>query len=141
MKRLFLLLVLSVVVVAASAHEVRGDKSITSDDKKGGDTYIITEQNFESLMEQELPVVIDFYASWCSPCHKMMPIVESPAKEYKGRVIVGKCNVEDSEELAAMFLIRNVPTILFIKSGKLVDKQVGATDEAKLKSKIEQLLK
>ena len=141
MKRLFLLLALSVAVVAASAQEVRDDMTITPDDKKDSATYIITAQNFESLMEQGLPMVIDFYASWCSPCHKMMPIVESLAKEYEGRVIVGKCNVEDSEELAAMFYIRNVPTILFIKSGKLVDKQVGATDEAKLKAKIEQLLK
>lgn len=141
MKRLFLLLALSVAVVAASAQEVRDDMTITPDDKKDSATYIITAQNFESLMEQGLPVVIAFTTSWCSPCERMMPIVESLAKEYEGRVIVGKCNVENDDELPAMFYIRNVPTILFIKSGKLVDKQVGVTDEATIRSKIEQLLK
>lgn len=141
MKRLFLLLALSVAVVAASAQEVRDDMTITPDDKKDSATYIITAQNFESLMEQGLPMVVDFYASWCSPCQKMMPIVESLAKEYKGRVIVGKCNVVNDDELPALFYIRNVPTILFIKNGKIVNKQVGAVDEATLRAKIELLLK
>ena len=141
MKRLFLLLALSVAVVAASAQEVRDDMTITPDDKKDGATYIITAQNFESLMEQGLPMVVDFYASWCSPCQKMMPIVESLAKEYKGRVIVGKCNVEIDDELPAMFYIRNVPTILFIKNGKIVNKQVGVVDEATLRAEIELMLK
>lgn len=141
MKRLFLLLALSVAVVAASAQEVRDDMTITPDDNKGSATYIITAQNFESLMEQGLPMVVDFYASWCSPCQKMMPIVESLAKEYKGRVIVGKCNVDNDDELPAMFYIRNVPTILFIKNGKIVYKQVGAVDEATVRAKIELLLK
>lgn len=132
---------LSVTVVAASAQEIRDDMTITPDDKKDSATYIITAQNFESLMEQGLPMVIDFYASWCSPCQKMMPIVESLAKEYKGRVIVGKCNVDIDDELPAMFYIRNVPTILFIKNGKIVYKQVGAVDEATVRAKIELLLK
>ena len=141
MKRLFLLLALLVAVVAASAQEVRDDMTITPDDKKDSATYIITAQNFESLMEQGLPMVIDFYASWCSPCQKMMPIVESLAKEYKGRVIVGKCNVDNDDELPAWFYIRNVPTILFIKNGKIVYKQVGAVDEATVRANIELLLK
>ena len=132
---------LLVTVVAASAQEVRDDMTITPDDKKDSATYIITAQNFESLMEQGLPMVVDFYASWCSPCQKMMPIVESLAKEYKGRVIVGKCNVDNDDELPAMFYIRNVPTILFIKNGKIVYKQVGAVDEATVRAKIELLLK
>lgn len=132
---------LLVAVVAASAQEVRDDMTITPDDKKDSATYIITAQNFESLMEQGLPMVVDFYASWCSPCQKMMPIVESLAKEYKGRVIVGKCNVDNDDELPAWFYIRNVPTILFIKNGKIVYKQVGAVDEATVRAKIELLLK
>jgi thioredoxin 1 len=141
MKRLFLLLALLVTVVAASAQEVRDDMTITPDDKKDSATYIITAQNFESLMEQGLPMVVDFYASWCSPCQKMMPIVESLAKEFEGRVIVGKCNVDNDDELPAWFYIRNVPTILFIKNGKIVYKQVGAVDEATVRAKIELLLK
>lgn len=141
MKRLFLLLALSLAVVAASAQEVRDDMTITPDDKKDSATYIITAQNFESLMEQGLPMVIDFYVSWCSPCEKMAPIVESLAKEYEGRVIVGKCNVEIDDELPTMFYIRNVPTILFIKDGKIVYKQVGVVDEATIRAKVELMLK
>ena len=141
MKRLLLLCAFIFTFVAASIYDCRAGEPVAADDKQPSDVVVVTSKNFDDLVAQGVPLVLDFYATWCYPCHRMEPIVESLAKEYKGRVIVGKCNVEDSEELAAMFLIRNVPTILFIKNGKLVDKQVGATDEAKLRSKIEQLLK
>mgnify|MGYP003289260869 CR=1 FL=1 len=127
--------------VAASTYDCRAGEPVAADDKQPSEVVVVTSKNFDDLVAQGVPLVVDFYVTWCDPCDRMEPIVESLAKEYKGRVIVGKCNVVDSEELATMFLIRNVPTILFIKSGKLVDKQVGVTDEAKLRSKIEQLIK
>ena len=101
-----------------------------------------TKENFHrEVLESSKPVLVDFYATWCYPCRRMEPIVEELASEYKGRVVIAKCDVVESEELAAMFRIRNVPTTLFIKDGKLVDKVVGAVDKQTLSAKIETLIK
>ena len=100
----------------------------------------ITSENFESLKTGNLPLVVDFWATWCGPCRMMAPIIEELANEYDGKVVVGKCDVEDCEELAAEFGIRNIPTILFFKDGDVVDKIVGAQPKAKLIEKINTLL-
>jgi thioredoxin 1 len=85
-------------------------------------------------------IVVDFWATWCGPCRMMAPIIEELANEYDGKVVVGKCDVEECEELAAEFGIRNIPTILFFKDGDVVDKIVGAQPKAKLIEKINTLL-
>jgi thioredoxin 1 len=100
----------------------------------------ITSENFESLKTGNLPLVVDFWATWCGPCRMMAPIIEELANEYDGKVVVGKCDVEECEELAAEFGIRNIPTILFFKDGDVVDKIVGAQPKAKLIEKINTLL-
>ena len=100
----------------------------------------LTSENFESLKKSELPLVVDFWATWCGPCRMVGPIISELAKEYDGRITVGKCDVEDNEELAAAFGIRNIPTILFFKGGQVVDKIVGAQPKAKLQEKFEALL-
>ena len=100
----------------------------------------ITSENFESLKGGSLPLVVDFWATWCGPCRMMAPIIEELANEYDGKVVVGKCDVEECEELAAEFGIRNIPTILFFKDGDVVDKIVGAQPKAKLIEKINTLL-
>lgn len=100
----------------------------------------ITSENFESLKNGNLPLVVDFWATWCGPCRAVAPIVAQLAEEYDGKVVVGKCDVEESDDIAAEFGIRNIPTILFIKNGEVVDKFVGATTKAKLQEKIESLL-
>ena len=100
----------------------------------------ITSENFESLKTGNLPLVVDFWATWCGPCRMMAPIIEELANEYDGKVVVGKCDVEECEELAAEFGIRNIPTILFFKDGDVVDKIVGAQPKAKLIEKINPLL-
>ena len=100
----------------------------------------ITSENFASLKTGNLPLVVDFWATWCGPCRMMAPIIEELANEYDGKVVVGKCDVEDCEELAAEFGIRNIPTILFFKDGDVVDKIVGAQPKAKLVEKINTLL-
>ena len=100
----------------------------------------ITSENFASLKTGNLPLVVDFWATWCGPCRMMAPIIEELANEYDGKVVVGKCDVEDCEELAAEFGIRNIPTILFFKDGDVVDKIVGAQPKAKLIEKINTLL-
>ena len=100
----------------------------------------ITNETFESLKNGELPLVVDFWATWCGPCKAIAPLVEELAKEYDGKIVVGKCDVEENDDIAMEFGIRNIPTILFIKDGKVVDKFVGATTKAKLQEKFEKLL-
>ena len=100
----------------------------------------ITTDNFEGLKNSELPLVVDFWATWCGPCRMIAPIVEELAKEYDGKINVGKCDVEECDELAAEFGIRNIPTLLFFKNGQVVDKMVGAVSKAKLQEKFESIL-
>lgn len=100
----------------------------------------ITSQNFQELLAQNKPVVMDFWATWCGPCKKVAPLVEELASEYEGQAIVGKVNVEDEDDLASQFGIRNIPTILFIKNGEVVDKQVGACPKSVLEDKLKTLL-
>lgn len=100
----------------------------------------ITNENFETYQNGEQPLVVDFWATWCGPCKAIAPLVEELAKEYDGKIVVGKCDVEENDDIAMEFGIRNIPTILFIKDGKVVDKFVGATTKAKLQEKFEKLL-
>ena len=100
----------------------------------------ITSENFASLKNGSLPLVIDFWATWCGPCRMVAPIISELAEKYDGKVVVGKCDVEENDDLAAEFGIRNIPTILFIKEGKVVDKLVGAMPKAKFEEKFEALL-
>ncbi len=100
----------------------------------------ITNENFESLKNGEQPLVVDFWATWCGPCRMVGPVISELAGEYEGRINVGKCDVEENEDLAAEFGIRNIPTILFFKGGQVVDKIVGAQPKAKLQEKFEALL-
>lgn len=91
-------------------------------------------------MGQGLPVVIDFWATWCGPCRMVAPIIDELAEEYDGKVLIGKCDVEEGDEIAAQYRVRNVPTILFFKGGQQVDKHVGAATKEQLKAKIEAML-
>ena len=100
----------------------------------------ITNENFETLRNGQLPLVVDFWATWCGPCRMVGPIVAELAQEYDGRIVVGKCDVEENEDLAVEFGIRNIPTILFFKGGEVVDKVVGAQSKAKLDEKFKTLL-
>ncbi len=100
----------------------------------------ITSQNYDELVAQGKPVVIDFWATWCGPCKKVAPIVEELAGEYADKAIIGKVDVEEQDDLAAKFGIRNIPTIIFLKDGQVVDKQVGATTKAVLEEKLKAIL-
>ncbi len=102
---------------------------------------IITDSNYENIVAEGLPIVLDFSATWCGPCKKIAPIIDELAAEYEGRVNVGKCDVDDNEELTSKFGIRNVPTVLFIKNGEVVNKNVGAAPKSTFVEKIEELLK
>ncbi len=100
----------------------------------------ITNENFKELVSGSLPVVIDFWAEWCGPCRTIAPIVEELAAEYEGRIVIGKCDVEENDEIVGKFAIRNIPTIIMLKGGEIVDKQVGALTKDALRAKLEALL-
>lgn len=85
-------------------------------------------------------MVLDFWATWCGPCKKIAPIVEALAADYEEQAIIGKVDIEESEDLAMKFGIRNIPTVLFIKNGEVVDKQVGAAPRATLEEKLKAIL-
>ena len=100
----------------------------------------ITSEKFESLKNGEQPLVVDFWATWCGPCRMVGPIISELAEQFDGKITVGKCDVEENEELAVEFGIRNIPTILFFKNGQVVDKMVGAQPKAKIEEKFQSLL-
>lgn len=100
----------------------------------------INKDNFEEILASGKPVVIDFWAEWCGPCRMIAPIVDELAAEYEGRVVIAKCDVEQNDEITMKYGVRNIPTIVFLKNGAQVDKQVGATSKEALKQKIENLI-
>lgn len=100
----------------------------------------INSNNYPELAASGKPMVLDFWATWCGPCKRIAPIIEQLAQEYEGQVIIGKVDVEESEDLAMQYGIRNVPTVLFIKDGAVVDKQVGAAPRNVLEDKVKALL-
>ena len=100
----------------------------------------ITSENFETLRSGDKPLVVDFWASWCGPCRMIAPIISKMAEKYQDQIVVGKCDVEDNEDMAAMFGIRNIPTVLFFKNGAVIDKLVGAQSESVINEKFMSLL-
>ncbi len=100
----------------------------------------ITDATFDAIVNTDKPVVVDFWAEWCGPCRMITPIIEELAAEYEGKAVIGKVNVDENDAITAKFGIRTIPTILFIKNGEVVDKQVGATQKSALAAKIDALL-
>ena len=100
----------------------------------------ITTKNFESYKNGELPLVVDLWATWCGPCKKIGPIISELAEEYDGKIVVGKCDVEENDDIAMEYGVRSVPTILFFKNGQLVDKFVGAAKKSDCDEKFKALL-
>ncbi|GAD05471.1 thioredoxin [Porphyromonas crevioricanis] len=100
----------------------------------------ITTQNYKELMAEGKPMVIDFWATWCGPCRMVGPIIDELSTEYEGKVIIGKVDVDENPDLAQEYGVRNIPTILFIKGGQVVNKLVGAQRKDALKQEIDALL-
>lgn len=101
---------------------------------------IITDSNFAETINTDKPVVVDFWATWCGPCRALAPTVEELASEYDGKAIIGKCNVDENQELPMKFGVRNIPTLIFIKNGEMVDRMVGVSSKADIAKKIDSLL-
>ena len=100
----------------------------------------IKDSNYAELAAEDKLLVIDFWAEWCGPCRAIAPIVEELAEEYAESVNIGKCDVDSCDDITANYRVRNIPTLVFIKGGEVVDKHVGAINKADLKAKIDALL-
>lgn len=101
----------------------------------------LTKQNFEEeVLASKEPVLIDFYADWCGPCKMMAPVVEKLAKEYEGKIKVGKVNIDEELELAQKYRVASIPTFIIFKDGEAKNTYIGAMSAAELTEKIEQIL-
>ena len=99
----------------------------------------ITRENFENeVMKSDIPVLIDFWATWCGPCRMMGPIIEQLAEEYEGKAKVGKVNVDEEGELSQAFGVMSIPTIVLIKDGKVVKQAVGARPKAEVEAMLQE---
>jgi thioredoxin 1 len=104
-------------------------------------TIEITDSNFEEqVVNTDKPVIIDFWAEWCGPCRMVGPIVDELAEDYKDQIIVGKLDVDSNPDVTSRFGIRNIPTVLFLKNGEVVDKQIGAVPKSSLEEKLKNIL-
>ena len=101
---------------------------------------IITDANFAEILNTDKPVMVDFWATWCGPCRALAPVVEELVAEYEGKAVIGKCNVDDCDELPMKYGIRSIPTLLFFKNGELVDRLVGAAPKAGIAAKLDSLI-
>ncbi len=101
----------------------------------------VNDSNFdEVVLKSDKPVLVDFWAEWCGPCRMIAPIMEEIAKEFAGKVVVTKCDVDENPAIASKFGIRNIPTVLFFKNGVVADKQVGAVPKANFVNKLNIIL-
>ena len=101
----------------------------------------ITDASFdEVVLKSDKPVLVDFWATWCGPCRMLGPVIEELATEYEGRVVVGKVDVDNNQEFAAKYGVRNIPTVLVFKDGEVVGRQVGAAPKETYTDALDSLL-
>lgn len=102
---------------------------------------VFTDANFkEEVLEQSLPVLVDFYADWCGPCRMMAPVIEQLASEYEGRLLVGKINVDENPDTASAYRVMSIPYLAVFQNGKLVNQVVGAVTKAAVEAALKSVL-
>ena len=101
-----------------------------------GKTIELTDANFDQIVNTDKPVLVDFWAEWCGPCKMIGPVVEELAKDYDGKAVVAKLNVDENPQVTARYGVRSIPTLLVFKGGQIVDKQVGAVPKSVLAQKL-----
>ncbi len=101
-----------------------------------GKAVVVTDDNFNEVINSDKPVLVDFWAEWCGPCQMLAPIVEELAGDFEGKAIVGKLDVDSNPNIAAQFAVRSIPTLLIFKNGQLIDKQVGVVPKHALAQKL-----
>lgn|SRR5574344_307660 len=102
--------------------------------------FKFNDENASELIASGQPLIIDFWAEWCGPCKALAPTIDELATEYEGKVLIGKYNVDDDSDLSSEYGIRNIPTLLFFKDGKMVERVVGSLKKAELEEKIKSIL-
>jgi len=101
----------------------------------------VNDNNFEEIvLKSDKPVLVDFWAEWCGPCRAIGPIIEELSKEYDGKVLVVKLNTDENPVTPTNYGIRSIPTLLFFKNGRVVDKLIGAVPKSNIKAKLNALL-
>ncbi len=112
------------------------------EEKKERSEQIFTGQNWEKeVLNSNLPVMVDFWAGWCKPCFMIAPFVEETAREYKGKIKVGKLNIDENPSIARKYNIRGIPTLLFFNEGEIVDQIIGVVPKKVIEDKVEDILK
>ena len=102
---------------------------------------IVTDENFnDEVLQSEIPVLVDFWAEWCGPCHTIAPLIEEIASDYDGRLKVKKLNVDDNPELAGRYGVRSIPTLAVFDGGEIRETSIGVQPKAKLEQLIEQYI-
>ncbi len=103
--------------------------------------FIFTDSNFDQeALQSNIPVIIDFWAAWCGPCRMIAPIIEELSEEYEGKIKVGKLDVDENQNTAIRYGVRSIPTVLFIKDGKVIDQIIGAVPKNVFVEKIKNIL-
>ena len=97
----------------------------------------ITDTNFEEVIQNDKPVLVDFWAVWCGPCQVLAPIIEELASEYRGKAVIGKVNVDNNPNVSVKYGIRGIPALMIFKKGELVDRIVGAVPKSEITKKLE----
>ena len=152
MKKLKSLLILAVALVLVSCSMSAKTEKKDAEPKAQGEVIVLNKADFLSKVFNyeknkqwayagDKPCVIDFYADWCGPCRTMGPVVDQIAKDYEGKVKVGKINVDEEQEIAAQFGIRSIPCFVFMKDGEVADHVVGAVPSDELTYRIDELTK